>query len=97
VGYKSLYRNKVPGSLSRKTFMSNTDCRLIFMGAHHAEGLVNPKVLAKYPVTDFGYPRAFRIRKYQIVKFLNRSPELRLPTFLKRDFAFIKCGKNSQK
>jgi hypothetical protein len=23
---------------------------------HHAEGLVDPKVLAKKPVTDFGYP-----------------------------------------
>jgi hypothetical protein len=23
---------------------------------HHAEGLVNPKVLAKKPVTDFRYP-----------------------------------------
>jgi hypothetical protein len=32
---------------------------------HHAEGLVDPKVLAKKPVTDFGYPRACRFRKYQ--------------------------------
>jgi hypothetical protein len=28
-------------------------------------------------VTDFGYPRACRFRKHQI---LNRSPELSLPT-----------------
>jgi hypothetical protein len=27
------------------------------MLSHHAEGLVNPKVLAKKTVTDFGYPR----------------------------------------
>jgi hypothetical protein len=31
-------------------------------------------------VTDFGYPRACRFRKHQI---LNRSPELALPTFKK--------------
>jgi hypothetical protein len=24
---------------------------------HHAEGLVNPKVLAKNPITDLRYPR----------------------------------------
>jgi hypothetical protein len=36
-----------------------------FVGcAHHAEGLVDPKVLAKKTVTDFGYPRACRFRKY---------------------------------
>jgi hypothetical protein len=29
---------------------------------HHAEGLVDPKVLAKKPVTDFEYPRACRFR-----------------------------------
>jgi hypothetical protein len=45
--------------------------------AHLAEGLVNPKVRAKILVTDFGYPRACRFRKHQI---LNRSPELPLPT-----------------
>jgi hypothetical protein len=26
---------------------------------HHAEGLVDPKMLAKKTVTDFGYPRAW--------------------------------------
>jgi hypothetical protein len=45
---------------------------------HHAEGLVDPKVLAK--VTDFGYPRACRFRKHQIE---NRSPFLNLITFFK--------------
>jgi hypothetical protein len=48
--------------------------------AHHAEGLVNPKVRAQKKVTDFGYPRGCRFRKHQI---LNRSPELALPTFKK--------------
>jgi hypothetical protein len=47
-------------------------------GAHHAEGFVNPKVRALKKVTDFGYPRACRFRKHQI---LNRSPEVPLPTF----------------
>jgi hypothetical protein len=47
---------------------------------HHAEGLANPKVLAQKKVTDFGYPRACRFRKYQN---LNRSPGLLLPTFFK--------------
>jgi hypothetical protein len=46
--------------------------------AHHAEGLVDPKVLAKK--TDFGYPRACRFRKYQKI---NRSSSLPLPTFFK--------------
>jgi hypothetical protein len=66
-------------------------------GSHHAEGLVNPKVLAQKKVTDFGYPRACRFRKHQI---LNRSQELPLPTFKKRDFYFInvaKIGKNRPK
>jgi hypothetical protein len=36
----------------------------------------------KISVTDFRYPRACRIRKYQ---FENRQWELPLPTFLKRD------------
>jgi hypothetical protein len=64
---------------------------------HHAEGIVNPKVRAQEKVTDFGYPRACRFRKHQI---LNRSPELPLPTLKKRDFYFInvaKIGKNGPK
>jgi hypothetical protein len=48
--------------------------------AHHAEGLVNPKVCAQKKVTDFGYPRACRFRKNQIE---NRFPELAQPTFFK--------------
>jgi hypothetical protein len=47
---------------------------------HHAEGLVYPKVRAQKKVTDFGYPRACRFRKYQIE---NRSPELTRPPFCK--------------
>jgi hypothetical protein len=45
-----------------------------FASPHHAEGLVNPKVLPNKKVTDFGYPKACRFRKHQI-------PELALPTF----------------
>jgi hypothetical protein len=60
--------------------------------------LLRQKSVQKILVTDFGYPRACRFRKHQI---LNRSPELPLPTFLKkRDFYFInvaKIGKNGQK
>jgi hypothetical protein len=48
--------------------------------SHHAEGLVDPKVLAKKTVTDFGYPRACRFRKD---KKINRSSSLPLPTFFK--------------
>jgi hypothetical protein len=44
--------------------------------SHHAEGLVNPKVLAKNPGSDFRYPRACRFRKHQIYNML---PELCLP------------------
>jgi hypothetical protein len=48
---------------------------------HHAEGLVDPKVLAKKkPVTGFRYPRACKFRKYQKI---NRSWSLPLPTFFK--------------
>jgi hypothetical protein len=47
---------------------------------HHAEGLVDPKVVNKKTVTGFRYPRACRIRKYQ---FENRSWEGFLPTFFK--------------
>jgi hypothetical protein len=36
--------------------------------------------IAYFEVTDFGYPRACRFRKYQN---LNRSPCLLLPTFFK--------------
>jgi hypothetical protein len=50
------------------------------LGAHHAEGLVDPKVVNKKTVTGFRYPRACRIRKYQ---FENRSWEGILPTFSK--------------
>jgi hypothetical protein len=44
--------------------------------------LLTQKCVQKILVTDFGYPRACRFRKHQI---LNRSPELALPTFKKRD------------
>jgi hypothetical protein len=30
---------------------------------HHAEGLVDPKVLAKKTVIDFGYPQSMQIPK----------------------------------
>jgi hypothetical protein len=39
--------------------------------------LFTQKCVQKILVTDFGYPRACRFRKHQI---LNRSPELALPT-----------------
>jgi hypothetical protein len=52
--------------------------------------LLTQKCVQKFWVTDFGYPRAYRFRKHQI---LNRSPELPLPTFKKRDFYFINVGK----
>jgi hypothetical protein len=42
--------------------------------------IIVPKSARKKKVTDFGYPRACRIRKHQIQ---NMSPELRLPTFFK--------------
>jgi hypothetical protein len=45
-------------------------------------------------VFGFGYPRACRFRKYL---FENRSWELRLPTFSKRDlnlYNVAKIGKN---
>jgi hypothetical protein len=60
----------------------------ITLGAHHAEGLVNPKVRAQTKVTDLGYPRACRFRKYQIV---NRSPELTGPTFFNYIPAKLGC------
>jgi hypothetical protein len=67
---------------------------LLCSTAHHAEGLVNPKVLAKKPVTDFRYLRACRFRKTkQTYRF--RSPLTQL--FSKLDFYFIKCGYNWQK
>jgi hypothetical protein len=47
--------------------------------SHHAEGLVDPNLMKKKMVTDFGYPRACRFRIYQI----NRLSELPLPTFFK--------------
>jgi hypothetical protein len=53
---------------------------IVLPATHHAEGLVNPKVRALKKVTDFGYPRASRFRKHQI---LNRSPEVPLPTLKK--------------
>jgi hypothetical protein len=37
-----------------------------FEGSHHAEGLVDPNLRYKKTVTGFRYPRACRIRKYQI-------------------------------
>jgi hypothetical protein len=42
--------------------------------------LLTQKCMHKKKVADFGYPRACRFRKNQI---LNRSPELGLPTFFK--------------
>jgi hypothetical protein len=48
-------------------------------------------VLAKKTVSDFGYPRVCRFRKYQKI---NRSSSLPLPTFSKRDLYCIKCSKN---
>jgi hypothetical protein len=45
--------------------------------AHHAEGLVDPILPYKKTVIGFRYPRACRIRKYQIE---NRLWELPLPT-----------------
>jgi hypothetical protein len=42
-------------------------------------------------ITDFGYPRPCRFRKYQN---LNRSPALVVPTFFKMWFKFIICGQN---
>jgi hypothetical protein len=33
--------------------------------SHHPEGLFNPNPMKKEMVTDFGYPRACRFRKYQ--------------------------------
>jgi hypothetical protein len=59
--------------------------------------LLTQKFVQKFLVTDFGYPRACKFRKHQI---LNRSPELALPTLKKRDFYFInvaKIGKNRPK
>jgi hypothetical protein len=59
--------------------------------------LLTQRCVHKKKVTDFGYPKACRFRKHQI---LNRSPELALPTFKKRDFYFInvaKIGKNGPK
>jgi hypothetical protein len=50
------------------------------MGAHHAEGLVDPNLRYKKTVTVLRYPRACRFRKYQ---FENKSWELPLPTFFK--------------
>jgi hypothetical protein len=44
--------------------------------------LLTQNWVQKILVTDFGYPRACRFRKHQI---LNRSPELPLPTLKKRD------------
>jgi hypothetical protein len=52
---------------------------------HHAEGLVDPKS-QKMMVSDFRYPRACRLRKYQIEISSLYQP------FSKRDFYFIKCG-----
>jgi hypothetical protein len=72
-------------------FLATSSCSI------HADGsLVNPKVRAKFLVTDFGYPRACRFRKHQI---LNRR-SLLYQLFKKRDFYFInvaKIGKNGPK
>jgi hypothetical protein len=42
--------------------------------------LLTQKSSQKKTVTDFGYPRACRFRKYQKI---NRSSSLPLPTFFK--------------
>jgi hypothetical protein len=49
--------------------------------------LLTQKCSQKILVTDFGYPRACRFRKYQN---LNRSPALVLPTFFKTGFLLHK-------
>jgi hypothetical protein len=63
---------------------------------HHAEGPVDPNLMYKKTVTGFRYPRACRIRKYQIENRLPSNPSL-YQLVSKRDFFFIKCGKNWQK
>jgi hypothetical protein len=40
--------------------------RIYIDASHHAEGQFNPNPMNKKIVTDFGYPRACRFRKYQI-------------------------------
>jgi hypothetical protein len=60
--------------------------------------LLTQKCVQKFLVTDFGYPRACRFRKYQIE---NRSLALVLPIFSKRDFLIhkmlLKLAKIDQK
>jgi hypothetical protein len=57
--------------------------------------LLTQKCLQKFLVTNFGYPRACRFRKHQILKIGRRSYLYQL--FKNRDFYFInvaKIGKN---
>jgi hypothetical protein len=60
--------------------------------------LLTQKCSQKILVSDFGYPRACRFRKYQN---LNRSPGLVLPTFFKTGFLvhkmWLKLAKIDQK
>jgi hypothetical protein len=51
----------------------------VINNAHHAEGLFNPNPMKKI-ITDFGYPRACRLGKYQ--KHLSSLYQL----FSKRNF-----------
>jgi hypothetical protein len=51
--------------------------------SHHAEGLVNPKVHAQKKVTDFGFPRACRFRKHQILNSSLKLVEGAPATYLK--------------
>jgi hypothetical protein len=65
------------------TFYSSMSC-LVYSSSHIMQrDLLTQKCVHKKKVTDFGYPRACRFRKYQIE---NRSPELTRLTFSKRDF-----------
>jgi hypothetical protein len=61
-------------------FLENFVFHVVYIGGtHHDEGQVDPKMYKK-TVTGFRYPRACRIRKYQIE---NTLPSLPLPTFFK--------------
>jgi hypothetical protein len=75
-----IYKQSNYNSYFKAYFNSLFFPRLLYK-SHHAEGdLLTQKCMHKKKVTDFGYPRACRFRKHQI---LNRSSELALPTFFK--------------
>jgi hypothetical protein len=69
-----LYYNLQPSILNR--YLD----RILAPYTHHAEGLVDPKMYNKN-VTWFRYPRACRIRKYQILRFSTLAT-LRFSTLL---------------